>query len=72
MMRLVLTKPNKQSLKTQFLNLYFTKSHRNYYQFYQHYKNYYNTTISNKDIGTPFTVIFLFDSISTCWTKYKC
>lgn len=65
---LIHTKPQKQLFKARFLNLYFGKSHMDFYYFCHQCENHFDTAWANGSNHTSFAALFFYESISFQWT----
>ena len=57
----------KQPLKAKVPDIYFRKTHMDYYHFFQQYKDYFETAGAIGSNCTPFTVSFLCGKINFWW-----
>ena len=62
---------HEQSFKAKVLEVYYGKSHIDYYHFCQQCKYYFETAGATETNQTPFTAFFLSGKISVRWTQYK-
>lgn len=60
-------KPQEYPLKAKFPNIYYKKSHMDYYHFCQQYKDYFNTIKVKSYYHIFFAIFFFFGHISFYW-----
>ena len=56
--------PRKRSLKAKVPNIYFKKSHMDYYHFCQQYENHFETAGATRSNRTPFATSFFYRKIN--------